>query len=421
VTVPADDAVKRADAAVARNGWTEAFDAYSSVETQLRPADLEAFARIALLCSKPQRAIELNERAFAGYVAAGEQRAAARAAMALYQMHSNRRSKIASESWLRKAEQLLADQPECAEHGQLHWAFSMRDDARGDADAALAHATRALEIAENVGDRDGCALALMRKGRVLVKQGDAAGGMALVDESMIAALSGELSPIVTGRIYCATIDACQDTFDFNRAAEWTDATGRWCERTSVSGFPGICRVHRAEILRLRGAWIDAQAEAIRASDELREFGTLHIVGHAFYELGEIRLRTGDLEAAADAFRQAHEHGRDPQPGLALLWLQQGRAHAANNAIAQAVAEIGGRDPLRRARLRPAQVEIAIAAGDLATASAAADDLDAIGGTVGAPAPCRSRKATPTPRSRACVARSSCGTRSTPRTKRPPRA
>ena len=167
------------------------------------------------------------------------------------------------------------------------------------------------------------AIALHDQGRIMVSLGDVAAGHALMDEATVAAVSGELNPFATAVIYCNTIDTCVSVGDYVRAREWTEGAKRWCERQAIAGFPGMCRVHRAGILRLRGAWIEAADEAKRASEELREFNARYYAA-ALEELGTIRLREGDLMGAAEAFRQTRELGREPEPGQSLLYLAEGK-------------------------------------------------------------------------------------------------
>jgi class 3 adenylate cyclase len=209
---------------------------------------------------------------------------------------------------------------------------------------------------------------------VLVHSGEVEQGLALLDEATAAAVCGELRPFSTGLVYCITIHSCQAVGDYRRAAEWTDAANRWCDRLDVTGFPGACRIHRAEIMRLRGDWPQAEAQAVAACEELREFDR-EITAGGFYEIGEIRRRRGDFAAAEEAYRTANELGRDPQPGLALLRLAEGKVDGAVAGIARALNEV--QDPLSRLRLLAAQVEIALAAADLRTARAAADELERI--------------------------------------------
>jgi class 3 adenylate cyclase len=285
--------------------------------------------------------------------------------------------------WLARAERLLAESTESVVHGYLaRLRAVLAFEGAGDLDAALGHADEALEIATRFGDRDLTALALHDRGRVLLDAGRVAEGMALMDEATAAAVSGELRPLTTGFIYCNTIGACEHIADYARAGEWTEAAKRWCERLSVAGFPGMCRVHRASIMRLRGAWAEAEDEAQRACSELVDFNPSY-AAEGFYEIGEIRLRVGDFAGAEDAFRQAQELGRVPQPGLARLRLAQGRVDAADSCMRRALAD----ETLEvlRARLLPARAETALAAGDLETAEEAAVELAETSERFGTPA------------------------------------
>ena len=188
---------------------------------------------------------------------------------------------------------------------------------------------------------------------------------------MLAVTAGELSPIPTGLIYCSVIDACQQLDELRRAQEWTAAMTRWCaQQPDLMTFTGRCRVHRAEILQVRGAWREALAEARQAGDRRTD---ARAVGQALYRQGELHRLQGDFAAAEQAYRDASHHGLEPQPGLALLRLAQGRADAAAAAIGRVVGET--HDPLTRARLLPAQVQIALAIGDAAAARAACDELE----------------------------------------------
>jgi class 3 adenylate cyclase len=205
-------------------------------------------------------------------------------------------------------------------------------------------------------------------------KGNVAEGMALIDEATAPALAGELPPYTTGVIYCNTITACKELADYGRAGDWTEAAKRWCERQAIAGFPGMCRVYRASIMLVRGAWPEAEQEARRACAELKEFN-LSYAAEAFYELGEIRMSAGDMPAAREAFRQAHELGRDPQPGLALLRLAEGNPDGAMACLDEALDEESG--DLHRARLLPARVDVALALKDVEQAETATAELEAI--------------------------------------------
>jgi class 3 adenylate cyclase len=215
-------------------------------------------------------------------------------------------------------------------------------------------------------------MALHDYGLALVEQGEVEEGFGYVDEAAAAAVGGETGPLATAVVYCNTIGACRDVGDYRRASDWTEATKRWCDRQTINGFPGMCRVYRAEVMRLRGDWATAQDDARLACEELREWSPA-VAGAAFYELGEIRLRTGDLDGAEQAFRQANELDHEPVPGLALLELARGNPRAGAALIDRALAD-NAEYRFERARLLPTKIEIALVGGDVAAADAAAKEL-----------------------------------------------
>jgi class 3 adenylate cyclase len=224
-------------------------------------------------------------------------------------------------------------------------------------------------------------MAMSFKGMGMVYSGDWQAGFALIDEAATAASSGQLDLRVASDIYCNTIAACRSAGDFKRAGQWAEEGERWMRRQAVGGYPGICRVHSAELKKLRGQWPEAEQEARQACEELERFGLLDAVGYAQYEVGEIRLRMGDLDAAEEAFERAYELGHDAQPGMASVHLARGRVDEAARSIGRALAATAGADGVgdraTRARLLPAQVDIALAAGDLETAGAAVAELESI--------------------------------------------
>ena len=315
------------------------------------------------------------ERAFAEYQRADDDRGAARAALRIADACNESLQTTRGKAWLQRAARLLEGRPQTAEHGYLQLALSRIAYDSGELERALEHATSVLDIGTRFGDHDLQAFGLALSGNILVSQGKIDEGLASVDEAAVAAVAGELSPMTTGIVYCITILVCRDLADYQRAGEWTEAAARWCERQAINGFPGICRVHRAEIMRLRGSWLDAEDEARRAADELIAYGKSALAGAGHYEIGEIRLRIGDLDAAEAAFAEAHQLGHEPQPGLALLHLARHRADAARAAISTALADTW--EPLARARLLPARVEISLAVHDIADAREGAVELRGI--------------------------------------------
>ncbi len=374
------DALKAGREALTRSAWQEAFDLLAAADLQnpLAAEDLERLAEAALWTFRPDECVNAYERAYAGYMKLGNNRRAGYLALKIFQHYEGRQAPPVASGWFSRAVRLLDKEPESAEHGYLAHLQSLIALYGGDLDPALQLAKRTFEVGERFGDLDLQALGLNDQGLVLVAQGKPAEGMALLNEATVGAVNGELGLYTTGVIYCNVISTCRDLADYRHAGDWIDAAKRWCDRTAVSGFPGLCRVYRAEIMKLRGAWAEAEEDVRAACEDLRYFAPGY-AGEALYELGEIRLRMGDLAGAKDAFRQAHELGRESQPGLALICLAEGKMEAAASMIGHALTE-GLWDRLTRSRRLPAQVEIALAVGDLETARMAAEELEAIAGT-----------------------------------------
>ena len=370
------DSLEDARAAAGRQAWRVAYAAYAEVDSQeLTAADLESYGEAAWWSGKLDEAIAYRERAYAAYSADDDTLGAARLALTLGWDYEGRGSFAVAGGWLANAERLLHELPEAPEHGRLlltHALTAMF--AEGDLETALRLFEEAFELAKRVGDRDVQMLSLSGKGRALIKGGDIDKGLALLDEASASAMCGDLRAHSAGLVYCITISSCQDLGDVRRAAEWTEAANRWCDKLDVSGFPGACRIHRAEVLRLRGDWPAAEAQAVAACDELQDFDR-SITASGHYEIGEIRRQRGDFTGAEESYRVSNEMGRDPQPGLSLLRLAEGKVDAAVAGITRKLQDTT--DPLVRLRSLPAQVEIAIAARDLKSARAAADEAEQI--------------------------------------------
>lgn len=381
--------------ALARRAWDEARDLFHEADKteRLSPIDLEQLAEAGWWSGHPEERDDAFERAYAAYREAGDRQRAAGMALRLSEFAFGRLAMPVAAGWMSRAERLLEGEPQSEMHGFLACLKAFTSIVMGDLEDGLRFAEEAIELGRKFGNREVEALALNLKGRVLLKQGELSRGLALIDESTVAAMGGELHPWATANVYCGTIDACRDLSDWQRAVEWTEEADREMRRRRIGGYPGICRVHRAEIMRLRGTWPEAEQEAREACVELERFRLLVPAGWGYNEVGEVRLRMGDFAAAEEAFQRAYELGRDPEPGLALLRLAQGDQAAAMSSIRRAlsVAEESGRsgdspkEPLGRSHLLPAQVEIALAAGDQETAGAAATELEATAAQFGSTA------------------------------------
>ncbi len=366
--------------------WREAFDLLSEADRNdaLGPEDLEALSKAAWFTGQGDLALETKERAFKAHLDAGNRaRAAALAFDVGHDYNLQLKLSIAS-AWISRGERILQDEPEGYAHGYLALAKSWLGQATGDIDGAIAWAAKAVELGARYGEHDLQAWGLMQEGSALVTIGRIDEGFRLMDEATIAAVNGELTPLATGVVYCQMIALCRNTTDYRRAGEWTEAARRWCERQAISGFPGICRVHRAEIEGLQGGLEAAERELRQATKEIAAYRAAPPLADGFYALGEVRLRMGDLDGAEEALREAHSLGHTPHPALALIRLKEGKAGAALTAINTAVEEFGW-DRWTSVRLLPAQIEIAIAAGDHATARTAAERLEDLTATFDSPA------------------------------------
>ena len=159
-----------------------------------------------------------------------------------------------------------------------------------------------------------------------------------------------------------------------RAQAWTQALTGWCEQQpEMVAHVGQCLIHRSEILHLRGQWSAALTEARRVITRIAQSKNSPVTGHALYREGEVYRLQGRFDRAESAYREAARFGYEPQPGLALLRLAQGKTTTAVSTIRRALAE--SNDSVRRARLLPACLEICLANRDLEQAQQACDELE----------------------------------------------
>ncbi len=318
-----------------RRDWQAAYDAFAALPERTGAA-VEGLAESAWWLGRMEESIRLYSEAYRLHSEAGDGQAAAMVAVQL-SIHTRLVGEAAqSAGWVNRAQRILDDLPECAAHGYplYLWTAALTG---SDLDAAYASARRLQELGRRYDDPTLAALGVYFEGRIRIKQARVAEGLALLDEAMLAALSDALGPLWTGAIYCGLMDACNELRDLSRASEWTEATRRWSEPLPLASlYPGICRVHRAQVLQSRGNWEEAEQEALGACADMVGIDVF-AVADAYYEVGEVRRLRGDLVGAEQAYHQAHDYGRDPQPGLALLRLAQGRGAEAATAIAAAIA------------------------------------------------------------------------------------
>lgn len=366
-----------------RHDWTAAFGAFLRADER-QPLCGEAlwrFATTAFLVGREPDFQRLLERSYRAHGAAGQPEAAARDAFWLSFTLLSRGEVGQANGWIARGERLVQER-DCAERGYLLLMVVEQQLGGGQAAAAQVGARTALQLGERHGDLDLVAAARHLLGRAAIQLGEPVPGLKLLDETMLAVVAGEIGLLMTGLMYCSVISACLEIREIGRAREWTSALSCWCERQSgMIAFTDTCLVHRAEILQFQGSWLLA-ADAARRVCERCDANARVPSGAALYQLGEIhRLRGEDVQAEA-AYRAASDCGFEPQPGLALLRLAQGRSDAAAAALRRLT--VATTQPLRRARLLPAHVEAMLAVGDLAEAQHACDEMTALGEKIGTP-------------------------------------
>lgn len=378
------DAIARGRDAFERRAWADAFAQLSAAEGDLELEDLEKLAAAAYLAGRVDESVDAWTRAYHEYIDACDVARAARSAFWLAFTLLNRGELARGGGWVHRAQRLLDDgRRDCVEQGYLRYCTSLRSVFERDVEAAHSGFARAAEIGDRFGATELVALCRVSEGRCLIYLGDIARGMALLDEAMVAITAQEVSPAVVGDLYCTAIEGCQEVFDVRRAQEWTAALSRWCDsQPELMLYRGQCLVHRAELMLLGGAWADAVVEAQRACDRLARPTSAGALGAAYYVRAELHRLRGEFAEAEEAYRQANQWGRQPQPGLAQLRLAQGRAEEAHHTLRRVLGE--AEDALTRSRLLAPYVEIVLARGDLAAARDAAEELSRIAAELNTP-------------------------------------
>jgi hypothetical protein len=375
-----EDSLSRARQAHAARDWRTAAACFAAVPTdRLTADDLAAHAEAAWWLGRIEDNLQLGAAACDAFQADSRPAEAALAALQLGLFHLARGDEPQSMGWIGRAGRLTEGIPECPVHGYLQWFTEVELGMLTGQPAAAADAARRVQdLGRRFDEPDLVAVGLHGEGRALIKSGHVVDGLALVDEAMVTVLDGRLTPLWSGNLYCHTIAACHEVADVRRMTRWTDLAERWLTTLPAAVvFGGLCGVHRAQLLLLRSEWDEAEQRALRLVEDLDAY-RLDYAAEAWYVVAEARRLRGDPRAAA-AYDEAHARGRDPQPGRALLRLQEGDAAGAATSIRWAVAA-AGTDPLRRAPLCAAGVEIAVAAGRLEDAATAASELEATAAT-----------------------------------------
>jgi DNA-binding CsgD family transcriptional regulator len=377
--VEAAHELRRGREAYASRAWLDAYTALASADraAPLQADDLELLATSASMVGRMDEYVTLLERAHLAHIEDGDNLAAARSAGWLGMTLAIRGEMGPASGWFGRAQRLVdREGRDCVEQGWLLLPVVIQLEAAGDHERADETAALAVEIAERFDDPDLAAIALHAQGLSRIKRGSIEEGLGLMDEAMAGVTADLVSPIVAGVVYCGVIAGCEEAFELRRAQEWTSALTRWVEgQPQMVSFTGRCLAHRAGLMQFHGKWRDALEEAKLARQRCEEAMNRAATGQALYQQGELHRLLGDFESAETAYRDGSGYGREPQPGLAVLRLAQGDADAAAGISRRAIGEL--EDPLRRAGVLPAHVEIMLAVGDLDEARRAAEELSEI--------------------------------------------
>ncbi len=365
----------RAREAYERREWVAAYRALSDLdETELKADDFAALATTAFLLGRRNDCVHALQRAYQASLEAGDRLAAVRAAYLMTTTLRQAGELAVGNGWHARAARLLdevaADVAEC---GYLCDAQMMGHILNGEFAEAFPLAPRITDYGRRFAEPDLLALGLHAEGRLMLYSGRVADGLKRMDEALVGVMAGEVTPVTAGRVYCSTIEACQEVSDYGRAGEWTHALTTWCDaQPGLVAYTGQCATHRGQLLRLHGAYADAVEEFERAVDRYRAAGGDPALALAHYERGETHRLRGEYDTAEAAYARAAERGHPAQPGRALLWLARDRRDSATAAIHRLLAE--RQDPVRRSQILAAAVEVLVATGDAEDAARLGEEL-----------------------------------------------
>ena len=377
------DDLHRAREAYQRREWVSAYRTLSGVDdSDFTPGDFAALAITAYLLGQRNDCVQATQRAYRANADQGDVLAAVRSALWLAIVLFEGGEGAIANGWVARGQRLLDEvEGDVVERGYLLQMQAFGHFMLGEIAAAAALAPQVTDYGKRFHDPDLQAIGLLLEGRLAIYSGRVAEGLRLLDEAMVGVLAGEVSPLVSGMVYCSAIEACQEVSDPGRAGQWTHALTTWCEsQPGLVAFTGQCAVHRGQLMRLHGAYAEALVEFELAAARYAAAGGGPAVGLSWYERGETHRLRGEYDAAGTAYDQAIERGHDAQPGRALLWLGQGRVKAAGAAVRRLLAEVT--DPIHRSGLLPAAVEVSVAVGDIEAGATAAMELAELAASFG---------------------------------------
>lgn len=215
-----------------RRAWAEALAALRAADSgsELTAPELERFAVVSALVGEDDESSRQWERAHQAHLTAGEEAGAARCAFWLALGFMERGEFAHASGWIARARRILRQSDvDCAERGYVRIPDGLQQLEAGEALLARDLFEDVAATGERFRDHDLMALGRLGRGQALVRLGDTVEGATQLDEVMVGVTSGDVSPLATGIVYCAVIEACREMFDLRRAQEWTSALSEWCD------------------------------------------------------------------------------------------------------------------------------------------------------------------------------------------------
>ncbi len=319
-----------------------------------------------------------RERAYVLYRERGDAAAAARMAIWIgVDQNDFHGAAAVAGGWFERARRLLEPLPAGPDHGWL--AFHEGYLAGGERARELA--VEAAEIGRRFGVPDLEMLGLALEGASLVADARVTEGMRRLDEATVAALEGQAEiPISGAWACCFLVSACLAVYDFERAFAWCDRIAEFAERYGSRYMLAFCRAEYGAVHRWRGRWGEAEAMLEASVEDFTRSRPAWAAG-PLAGLAELRRRQG---RTADALRLLERAGAS---GAAQLCRARMALDGHDAAEAAELAErlLRRSAPERRLDRVPALellVRARAAAGDIAAATAALDELREVDRLVG---------------------------------------
>jgi len=373
------DLVALGEQALVSGDWTGAREAFqAAVDSGETPDALDGLGRAVWWLGDVDRAIEYRMRAYAAVRRQGD---AARAAVIALWLGREYLEAVgnepASQGWVARAEGLVRDREQGLEHGWLELTHGSRAAAP---EAMRRHAQAALQIARRFEAVDLEASALALRGRALLLDGDVDQGVAALDEAMTAITGGEVSdPLVFGDVCCMVTLACEEASELERLMRWNEVVETYLSRHLHGPLLSFCGTCGAEFFQAKGDMEMAERCLVEALKALEGTGHRSRCIHPAAKLAEIRVLQGRIEEA-ERLLAGYEDLPESLRGSVAVHRARGEYAVAAALLLRRLNRMA--DTVAAVPLLATLVEVQLEQGDLSTARATAERIDAIAKRMG---------------------------------------